>query len=111
MDFFTSKHPKAKKEHICDLCNEKICIGEKYHRYSGKYEGDLFDDKFHLTCQRIINAYCEAMGDHEYCNDAIEDWLCDIYCHACKHYEYDCEGLFPICCKGIREHYTQEGEE
>ena len=110
MDFFNSKFPKAKKDHICDLCNQKIHIGEKYHRFAGKYEGNMFNDKYHLTCRRIIKAYCEAMGDREYSNDEVQDWLHDTYCLDCKHYDYDCTFL-ELTCPFIREHYKQEGEE
>ena len=40
LEFYTDKVYTAKKVHKCDLCNQEIIIGEKYHRQSGKYEGD-----------------------------------------------------------------------
>ena len=45
LEFYHIKHPKARKEHVCDLCNSKILLGQTYERYSGKYNGDMFDLK------------------------------------------------------------------
>lgn len=41
LEFFNQTYPKAKKEHTCDLCNQKIAVGEKYSRFTGKYDGDM----------------------------------------------------------------------
>ena len=41
MDFSRSSTHKAKKPHKCFLCGGKIAIGEKYERYTGKYDGDF----------------------------------------------------------------------
>ena len=109
LEFFNSKHPQARKEYKCDLCNQKIKVGEKYHRYSGKYDGDMFDDKYHLTCQRIINAYCEKMNDNEYDEYCICDWLQDEYCLDCRCYEEDNCTFYPLTCPKIRQHYEKEG--
>lgn len=109
MDFFNSTQPRARKDYSCDLCNQIIHKGEVYHRYSGKYDGEMFDDKYHLTCQRIINAYCEDVNDREYCNDMVQDWLHDTYCLDCKHYDYDCT-FSELNCPAIQKHYMQEKE-
>ena len=45
LEFWNIKHPKARKEHTCDMCGLKILPGQIYERYSGKYDGDLFDWK------------------------------------------------------------------
>ena len=111
LDFFTSTYPKARKEYKCDLCGQKIEKGEKYHRYSGKYDGDLFDDKYHLICQKIINAYCEASTEGEYTNDEIYDWLRDDYCPDCAMYANDeCED-YPLSCPYIRKKFESSGKE
>lgn len=77
LEFSNSAYPKARKEYKCDLCNQIIHKGEIYHRWSGKYDGNMFDDKYHVICQKIINEYCYVMGEGEYDNDSIQDWLHD----------------------------------
>lgn len=105
LEFGNSTYPKARKDYRCDLCGHLIRKGESYHRWCGKYDGDMFDLKYHKTCQKIINAYCEAQGDDEYSEDCILDWLRDEYCLDCKLYEDDeCEE-FPISCPHIRKKF------
>lgn len=110
LDFYTITEPKARKNHTCDLCCRTIHKGEVYHRYSGKYNGDMFDSKYHLHCRNIIKAYCEAMGDPEYDEESISDWLHDIHCIPCEHYENDDCTNIEFSCPYILRHYEQEGE-
>ena len=105
LDFYNSTKPKARKEYKCDLCGQIIHKGEVYHRYSGKYDGEFFDDKYHLTCQRIINAYCDEMNDREYDNDSIQEWLHDKYCYDCKDNEDEICDYMELSCPLIRKNY------
>lgn len=112
LEFSSSTYPKARKEYKCDLCGEVIHKGEVYHRWSGKYDGDMFDNKYHPLCQRIINAYCEAVDEREYNHGSICDWLRDTYCIDCEHYDYEngeCDA-FPLSCPLIRKHFEKEGK-
>lgn len=111
LEFGNSTYPKARKEYKCDLCDQIIKKGEKYHRWCGKYDGDMFDDKYHQTCQKIISAYCDAMGDGEYDNDSICDWLHDEYCLDCRCYEEDNCTFSPITCPKIRQNFEKGSEE
>ena len=111
LEFWNTTQPKAKKDYQCDLCNQKIHKGEKYNRYSGKYNGQMFDDKYHLACQRIIKAYCDAMDDREYDEDSIQEWLYDTHCLDCKHYENDDCTFLELCCPHIRKHYESKAGE
>jgi len=90
MEFFTDKIHKARKVHKCELCCQKISIGENYHRQSGKYEGDFFDRCLHDHCENIISTFCSENHESEYSPDWIVDWLSDLYCHSCEQKE-DCE--------------------
>lgn len=54
LEFSTQKTLTARKEHKCLLCGQKIGIGQKYIRHSGKYDGDFFDDCFHESCYDLI---------------------------------------------------------
>lgn len=108
MEFYNSRIVTARKDHKCDLCNGLIRKNEKYHRYAGKYDGDFFDNKYHLTCQNIINAFCDDTGDNEYSEDYIADWLHDKYCTDCDDYESDSCNPNILLCPKIRSHYRKE---
>lgn len=113
LEFYTIAFPKAKKEHTCDLCGMIIRKGEKYRRCSGKYDGHMFDDKLHLSCQNIIDAYCNESNDSEYDEWSIRDWLHDKYCYECKHGadgDDDCD-VIELSCPLIRKHYEENGGE
>lgn len=42
---------KARIQHICIYCAEKIEIGENYAYQSGFYEGCWFEYKMHVECR------------------------------------------------------------
>lgn len=84
LEFWNIKHPKARKEHTCDMCGLKILTGQIYERYSGKYDGDLFDWKYCLDCEKVINTFCMEV-DNEYSEDEISEWLHERFCYDCKH--------------------------
>lgn len=42
--------PKAKKEHVCVWCGEKIGIGETYRREKSVYDGDMQNFSWHPEC-------------------------------------------------------------
>ena len=107
LEFYDSSTPKAKKEHTCDLCNQRIKVGEKYSRFRGKYDGDWIDIKHHLLCDRICRAYCDWANDDEYSNDCVQDWLHDEYCYDCERCE-DCEEN-PLSCPVIRAEFEKRG--
>ena len=53
MEIISYTTPKAKKEHICDYCNDKIPIGQKYRRSFCK-EDEIYIWKNHLHCEEIM---------------------------------------------------------
>ena len=66
LEFYHIKHPKARKEHVCDLCGSKIPLGQVYERYSGKYDGDMFDLKVflsHIGNKRVLFLLLDALHD------------------------------------------------
>ena len=103
MEFYTDNVYKARKVHKCDLCNQEIIIGEKYHRQSGKYEGDFFDRCIHEHCNNIITAFCKENKENEYDEWSIKDWLSDLYCYGCEKKE-ECE-VNILQCDLILEHF------
>ena len=97
LEFYHIKHPKERKEHVCDLCGSKILLGQTYERYSGKYDGDMFDlKKYCLDCEKIIDAFLEENGYDEYSNDDIYDWLVERFYYDCKH-GWHCDDALDDC--------------
>jgi len=47
---------KARKQHHCTICRKPIRPGEKYHRISGKWDGEFSALKEHTRCHRINRA-------------------------------------------------------
>lgn len=90
LEFDNKKTPKARKEYKCALCGGHIATGEQYVRYSGKYDGTMFDEKYHTSCSKLIDAYCQANDTYEYDDWAIQDWIAErLCCDLCTEEEYD----------------------
>ena len=111
LEFGNSTYPKARKKYECTLCGQEIKKGEKYHRWCGKYDGDMFDNKLHMTCQKIISSYCSAVDENEYSEDEISEWLHYEYCLECSYYEEDICTFFPTTCPKIRQKFEKGGAE
>ena len=56
-DFYEARTPIARKEHQCEDCSRMIQRGDKYHRVSGKFDGDFFDTITCAICQEIRDAF------------------------------------------------------
>lgn len=110
LEFHTSRLLSAKKIHKCSLCGGTINVGEKYNRFSGKYDGDMFDDKYHVACQNMIQSYCLDQNDTEYDNWSVADWLHDKYCVECEHYKNDTCSTSELRCQKIINDYTSSEE-
>jgi len=83
LEFWSSQIHRAKKEHKCSMCGETIKVGERYCRYSGKYDGEFFDEKQCLFCEAAIAQYFDDTGEREYDEDSIRQYLYDEYCSKC----------------------------
>ena len=59
VEFFNVTTPRARKEHHCHECRDRILPGETYHRVAYKFEGDL-------GCDRVCDPCWEAMQEFEY---------------------------------------------
>jgi hypothetical protein len=56
-EFENVGRPKARKPHKCSECHRIIQPGEKYERFSGKFDGSLFCLKTCLQCAEIRDAF------------------------------------------------------
>jgi len=118
LEFDTKKTPKARKEYKCDLCNGSIAIGERYVRRCGKLDGSMFDDKYHTSCDGVIDAYCQDNDTYEYDEWDIQDWIVGCLCYdLCTEAEYAaCDQSYFRChkvlCKlGIEKEEGQHHED
>ena len=98
LEFSNATTPTARKTYECDLCCSSIHEGEKYSRFCGKYDGEMFDIKHHLLCAEIIGQYCNYIGDDEYDEDNVREWVQETVCVGCEHYEEDREDFTPCTC-------------
>lgn len=49
------KETKARKEHTCDFCSNKIREGEFYIKSTHVYDGQVYDWKTHKHCAEIAH--------------------------------------------------------
>lgn len=55
------RYPRARKDHKCGECGRTIAKGEKYQRFSGKFDGELCDNVTCGQCAEIRDVFsCEA---------------------------------------------------
>lgn len=65
-EFWTESFPVARKEHTCCECREKIMPGQKYHRATGKWDGEWATYRTCMACYKIREHYCPhgyGLGD------------------------------------------------
>lgn len=60
-----NKDVKAKKEHPCDFCCEKIKQGETYIKSTHKQDETIYDWKTHKHCAEIAVRLNMYMGSYE----------------------------------------------
>jgi hypothetical protein len=65
-----TKNRKAKKEHLCNFCCEKIDVGELYDYQFNTDGNEAWEFKSHLDC---LNLYSRLRLD--YSDDFDSDWF------------------------------------
>ena len=75
-----SKEVKARKEHRCNFCNERITIDTKYMKSTHIYDNQVYDWKTHKHCNKLAT----RMDMYEYCDEGVtmDDFMETI---SCKH--------------------------
>ena len=107
LEFSNNVYVKARKRHKCNLCHEIIEKGEIYNRYTGKYDGNFFDLKYHLTCMNFITTYGKDMEETEYDEESVYEYIEEKHCLGCQYYEKDCSEI-PFKCEIIKEKYKEK---
>jgi len=75
---FTEKERKARKEHKCCECNQKINIGERYQYCSGIWDGRPDSYKTCLSCLTLRNDYIEKTGE-DFCFEGLRESISDAF--------------------------------
>lgn len=83
LDFSTLRKSVSRKPYTCGLCQQSIDKGTDYIRFSGKYDGCMFDDKFHIDCYALIGAYSRVYGVDEWDEWEVHDWITEDVCSDC----------------------------
>jgi len=68
-----TRHPRARKEHLCSECGETITIGEQHEHVRGKWDGYWMEFRTCQVCQRIRNDFCPNV--HGVLRETIQDCL------------------------------------
>ena len=85
MDMISNVNRKARKEHKCDFCLQKIEKRDVYNAQTNVYEGEIYTWKSHLRCGKIASELrmyddsgYEGLGSDdfiEYINNAYYDLI------------------------------------
>jgi hypothetical protein len=77
METISFTTPKARKEHTCDWCNEKIKVGETYTRAFCK-ENDVYVWKNHIHCEKIAQKL-KMFDEGSVCEDIFNETIREEY--------------------------------
>ena len=75
METISSTNPKARKEHDCDGCLDKIEVGVKYHKHVFAESGTIIVSKLCDDCNEFCNEsdYEDGFARGQLKQDKIED--------------------------------------
>lgn len=96
--FCREETPRARKEHRCDLCCGVIEKGERYVHIVSSEDGYIFDKKYHVGCNDLVERYVrDNDGYVEHFDEyrVMED-IFDRVCTDCVHKE-GCEKEIATC--------------
>lgn len=64
--FISTRIVRAKKQHDCIWCTEKIAVGEIHQREVLRFDGDFQNNRFHLECIDACHKHLKQSGDNEF---------------------------------------------
>jgi len=53
-----AEHRKARKDHKCVWCGEKILKGQTYDYYAGVFDGEFQISRYHMECTGVAGEWC-----------------------------------------------------
>ncbi len=110
--------PKAKKEHRCNWCGEKIQVGETYHRSTYAYNGLVYDFLCHKECLAIADElFAREYDDDEgltenVFRDGVSDLAFEGNCSGCpfKGHDKECDEHlnYKHCLQYVKNYFNKE---
>lgn len=82
------KEVKAVKQHVCDLCGQRIVKDEKYMKSTHAYDGRVYDFKTHKYCSKLAN----RMDMYKECDEGLTMYIFMENVSE-KHYDILCNQL------------------
>lgn len=76
MTGYVDSHPTARKRHRCTLCHRTIQPGEMYWRQVA-FDAGAHTFKTCEHCERTVVTYCRSVGDDQWTEEDVMDWLRD----------------------------------
>ena len=77
MTTFVDAHPVARTRHRCGVCRRSILPGESNRRQAGLDHGQAWTNKTCEHCERVAWAYCRVLGESEWDQECVIEWLSD----------------------------------
>ncbi len=84
IEVLSNEKHKARKEHVCYFCGDTIKKGTVYNRQDGKFDGDWYTVKTHISCSELavkLDMYDngeDGLTNHEFrdiVNEKFEELL------------------------------------
>ena len=69
---------KARKEHVCNYCSEKVSVGEHYYNSGHIYEGTAYTWKGHVNCSKLLTEL-NMEGDEGVDQDTFVEYVNNAY--------------------------------
>ena len=69
--------PTARRRHRCGVCRRSILPGETYWRQAGLDRSGAWTSKTCEHCERVVWAYCRVLGESEWDQECVLEWLSD----------------------------------
>ena len=77
MTDYVDSWPTARRRHRCGLCCRSILPGETYWRQASLDHGQAWTHKTCEHCERVAWAFCRVMGESEWDQECVLEWLSD----------------------------------
>lgn len=89
-EFYTQRWVTARKAHTCSECSRQIAAGDRYVRYSQKWEGSVCSDAYCADCVRISEAHYAAARTAKVWADGyvLGELRCAVGCLSREEPEY-----------------------
>ena len=82
--FRTMVRPVARKDWKCNICKERVTIGERYTHYIDRRAHEIINYRFHNECFGIVEAYCTERKRTSFTPQTVRKWALKTFCESCK---------------------------